>query len=536
MQQNSEQNSKWILPLILCIGGVVRLWGIHFGLPHTDCRPDETTLIQIALGFFQGDWNPHFFNYPSFYPYSLFVLYSGYFQLRDWGGASPEDLLFEITWTPTNLYLISRLFSATAGILTLWILFRLARLLENQKVAWVSAFYLSFCYLHVRDSHFGTTDILMTFWSYCALYQLLQYQQKPSFRLLFWSSFFTGIALSTKYGAVFLFLSMVAIVATQRDRSFRLKGKDLSLYLLLSLFFFLVGTPYALFDWNQFSSDFLDEMQHLSEGHHQIILGKGFGYHLRYSLPYGMTWTLFLLSLVGIVIHFRTSFRKAFVFYLFPCCVYLSAGKGYTVFIRYMIPLLPALCLSAGIATVALSNCFQLRFPRLLPILACLFLSPSITQVILLDKILSQPDNRVICADWIDQNIPESQSIYQPNFFISQKNQFSRSSFKQNYVNVNIHAQVQNLPTPWEDSLRVRQILPDYILMQQSPVLQSNSCPEWVTLFLKKQYRLIRSFEVVDIKNSELWYDQQDAFYLPLLGLSQITRSGPNFYLYQKKK
>ena len=59
----------------------VRFYGIDFGLPHTECRPDESTLVFEALSFFSGDLNPHFFNYPTLYMYVLFGLYILYFAM-----------------------------------------------------------------------------------------------------------------------------------------------------------------------------------------------------------------------------------------------------------------------------------------------------------------------------------------------------------------------------------------------------------------------------------------------------------------------
>lgn len=533
--KNPSLTARSCLGIILLLGFLARFSGIHFGLPHPDARPDETTLIQIALGFFQGDWNPHFFNYPSFFLYTLFLIYGLYFRLRAFTGATPEDILFEMTFDPSFLYLIARVLSATAGVLTIALVWRIASRLENQRLSWVSAFYLSLCYLHVRDSHFGTTDVLMTFWSYCALYHFLEYQQKPSLRSLFWSGFFSGIAISTKYGAVVLLPSMLALLVFQQGRAQRAKIKDFALYGVLTISFFFAGTPYALLDWSQFSSDFLDEMQHLSEGHHQIILGQGWWYHGRYSLPYGMTWPLFLLALIGLGIHLKISFRKAFFFYLFPCCVYLSAGKGYTVFVRYMIPLLPAFCISAGVATIAIVDRF--RVPRLLPLLALCCILPSAYQIFHLNRLLLEIDNRLICASWIEENIPSEKTIYQPDFFIAQTHQFSRSAFTQQYVNVNRHAQVRLSPNypRWTEDMLSKKILPEYILLQQSPIRQSNSLSEWVNLVLKKHYQHVQSFEGVDLQNKQLWYDQQDAFYLPLVGLSQVIRPGPNFYLYQKR-
>src|SRR6187397_3705279 len=57
-----------LLGLILVAGTVARFWGLGFGLPHPNCRPDEGAIASIAGGLFHGDLNPHSFNYPALFP------------------------------------------------------------------------------------------------------------------------------------------------------------------------------------------------------------------------------------------------------------------------------------------------------------------------------------------------------------------------------------------------------------------------------------------------------------------------------------
>src|SRR4051812_48589250 len=67
--------------LIVLSGLILRAWSLRFGLPFTESRPDETTLVRVALKFGSGDLNPHFFNYPSFMMYVMFVLDGLYFAV-----------------------------------------------------------------------------------------------------------------------------------------------------------------------------------------------------------------------------------------------------------------------------------------------------------------------------------------------------------------------------------------------------------------------------------------------------------------------
>ncbi len=55
----------------------VRLWGLGFGLPHTECRPDETRLVQIVDSPSQN-FHPLNFHYPSLFKYLILAASTKY--------------------------------------------------------------------------------------------------------------------------------------------------------------------------------------------------------------------------------------------------------------------------------------------------------------------------------------------------------------------------------------------------------------------------------------------------------------------------
>src|SRR5258705_10986002 len=58
-----------LLALLVVLAALVRVWGLRFGLPHTECRPDESVIVELAEQFWSGDLNPHFFRYPTLQMY-----------------------------------------------------------------------------------------------------------------------------------------------------------------------------------------------------------------------------------------------------------------------------------------------------------------------------------------------------------------------------------------------------------------------------------------------------------------------------------
>ena len=67
---------KRLLPLalIISVAFLVRLTGINFGLPFA-YHDDEPIIVNYALAYGTGDFNPHVFKMSPFLSYLLFFLY-----------------------------------------------------------------------------------------------------------------------------------------------------------------------------------------------------------------------------------------------------------------------------------------------------------------------------------------------------------------------------------------------------------------------------------------------------------------------------
>ena len=78
-------------------------------------------------------------------------------------------------------------------------------------------------------------------------------------------------------------------------------------------------------------------------------------------------------ALVGVGVCARRFFKRALVLFLFPLLYYLLAGRGYAVFVRYMIPVAPFLCIGSALCAVWLDD-FLKRRPGVLVVLLVVFL------------------------------------------------------------------------------------------------------------------------------------------------------------------
>ena len=83
---------------------------------------------------------------------------------------------------------------------------------------------------------------------------------------------------------------------------------------------------------------------------HKVVLGRGWIHHVTSSLRYGVGLPLLFTGILGMLLLIIRDRRKGALVAAFPLSYYLLVGSGYTVFVRYIIPVVPFLCLTAGYA------------------------------------------------------------------------------------------------------------------------------------------------------------------------------------------
>jgi dolichyl-phosphate-mannose--protein O-mannosyl transferase len=174
-------------------------------LPNLHSRPDEIEIVGRAIRFFSGDLNPHFFHYPSLFFYLTAGVFAAYFGLRGLSGGTLETFLAEAAVDPSPYFLMARGVSATFGVLTILIVFLGARKFLNRDAALFAAFFLAISPLHVRDSHFATTDVALTFFALLAGFAVLRILGRQHWRDFAWAGAAAGLVTATKYiGILFM--------------------------------------------------------------------------------------------------------------------------------------------------------------------------------------------------------------------------------------------------------------------------------------------------------------------------------------------
>ncbi len=518
------------LVALMLAGAALRFWGIRFGLPHPFARPDEEVLVDAALGTLR-DLNPRFFDWPSFFMYVTGAAYGLLFALERAVGGPIRTVTLARTFHEPLLHLIPRLLAAAAGTATIPVLYAASRELFTRRVALAAAGFLACAYLHVRDSHFGVTDVPVTLLVVAAFLAALRCARRGvTVRRTIAAGALGGLATSTKYNAALVLLpALIAIVQqtgwSQPRRTLRFVG----LLFVSAAVFFVAGTPFAVLDHTAFLAAVLGVRNHLASGH--VAMANGWVQHASFTLRYGLGLPLLVAALAGAACLIVRDRGSAALVLAFPVVYYVVLGSGQTVFVRYMMPIVPFLCLMAALSVDEVARIVerQSRSSRTAAAaagaIAVTIAAPSVASSVAFDRLMARTDTRVIAAEWIAARFPAGASMYQSGYGYGHVlprpiSRFPQLTLREEVPGVQFDGQ---LSPGW----------PDIVVLLESPIGTYTQVPPAIAQLVADRYELAAT--IVGIQPSgdnAARYDQDDAFFAPYYDIDRAERPGPNIGIY----
>jgi len=427
-----------ILGFVLLLGAALRFWKIGGDLPYV-FHFDEPTLIDNAVWMLQDrTLNPPFFNYPT----GLIYLFAGIFGLVLLGGITvgrfdgwadalhwlsagtyprpPEGgvLYFYPTFGVPALYLIGRGISAISGVVTIALVYELARRMAGEiRTARIAALLFAVSPLAVEQAHLATTDTLATA---CATAVLLivvtgDCQNRPRWIL---SGVLAGLAAGIKYnaGLIALTLPLLALWRVRHGVMKALGGLLLPAGAALAVFLFT--TPFALFDAASFFRDLSFEFHRVAAvttafaGAEavEVTAADKFATILRHNL--GIPGILVgLWGFIGLV---RTRRFAAFAVLLWLIVLIMPQLGWRRLYPRYLLLVWPTILLlvAIGIDRIAGSLVPSPKRERLLAqILMGIVLIVPTLRLFDRERARIRPDPRIEMTEWIEANLPEGERI-----------------------------------------------------------------------------------------------------------------------------
>ena len=197
--QANTQAGRWRLALVLLL--LAALW-IRMPMPSMGwTHIDEKAFVNHPLGFFSGDLNPHFFNYPTLQLYLTAAIYLGYWA------TTGDELLDFVAWhtfvEAGDLLSLARGLTSLMAVLTVGVTACIGRRLYGPTWGLAAAGLLACAPLHVRFSHLAATDVPSVLWVSLTVLWAVRAVQSRNSRDMLLAGVFCGLAAATKYPGVF---------------------------------------------------------------------------------------------------------------------------------------------------------------------------------------------------------------------------------------------------------------------------------------------------------------------------------------------
>lgn len=392
------------LAAILTLALALRLSGLGWGLPWA-FHPDEIFYVDQALDILKfGDLDPKYFKNPSLLTY----LIAGELLVTRALGPLAGPLA---PGAAGSTYLLARLNGALFGTATVALLVPLGALLFSRRAGLLAGLLLAVAFIHVRDSHYGVNDVPGTFLLTLSLYAAARALGGAERRWLLLAGLAGGLATSTKYNMGFFFVPILA-VGLLRWRRTKAGRTGLLLTLVLAggagAAGYLAGTPFTLFDFPRFWADFQVQYGYGN----QRWLGQPLApVPLLYltSLLQGFGALPLAAGLIGLAQALRRQRAAAILLLAFPLVYLAFLVPKQLFFPRFVIPLLPNLCLLAAYGLPAVGA--RLKTRAALGLLVGLTVAQPLALSLVHNRLLFQADTRVLANEWIQANLPRGSRL-----------------------------------------------------------------------------------------------------------------------------
>ncbi len=395
----------WTPAGLFVLAASIRLWGLWWGAPdRIDLHPDEMQhVMSHALAVSLSAPDPQFLNYPSFLIYLIAA-----------GNGLATRLGF--VTEPWQSYVIARTIVAAFGALTVPATFWLATGLGAGALgAGLAGLWVAILPLHVWESHFAVTDVVMSFWIVVAL--ALSVRVLREGRVLDYAVIgaVIGLAIASKYTAAMvgaapfaaLLLTWPGVMPALR----RLMA--LGAATLVAAFF---GTPFTFLHFSQFREAMAFEYAHVHGSHYGFSLpALGWQYHkyvyeLCASFPFSMGFALYASAAAGTLWALRHLRRELLVVLAFA--VPFFGVLGYWTFkpLRYQMPIVLIGAMLAGIW----QGTWLESAPNGRRAIAALALAGTLVYTLLFTLETTERlrhDTRIEAGHWLDQTLAPGQSL-----------------------------------------------------------------------------------------------------------------------------
>jgi len=414
----------WIA-LATALGAALRFYGLGWGAPYFHFHIDEHTVFTYADALARDSKeaanSAKFFMYSPFPMYLLNGIVAAYSAIRH-----PLDLAVprdEVTYM-----LLGRAISATLGAATIPFTYLTTRLVAGRRAGVFAAFLLAGAVIHVRESHFFSLDVSMTFFTVLGFYFAMRTVTGGGAGAEAGSAVAFGLGIASKYSAAFL-APLIGIAELLSPRApatlgpfdgkpwLRVIGRAAATIAAgIAIFLMLDWLVIRYFD--KFRDDIkvwvIDPLSGATkpEWIAQFADVNVLPYWFTNLLWWALGPALEIAGLIGIawLLAVRRD-RPSILAGVFPILYFLSAGKTATVapFIRYTVPLAAPMAVAAGVLCADLIAKPRWRTAGI--VATAVVIGTTLLWAMAYVNVFRQPDSRLEASRWMIQNVPAGSKV-----------------------------------------------------------------------------------------------------------------------------
>jgi 4-amino-4-deoxy-L-arabinose transferase-like glycosyltransferase len=542
------------LTAITVFGAALRLYGIRWAAPYFHFHMDEHYVFLGATKLRESTQAAadlyKFFMYPPL----VMHLVNAARTVYEWFGG-PLDL----THTPGGVtYMVmGRTISALFGTATIPLVYRIAARVSGRAAGLLAAFLLAVTVLHLRDSHFFTTDIAMVFFTVVTWSLLFRILDGVSAARAIQTGIGFGMAVAGKYTAVFLApligLAHVLAAPIEELRTARPWVRRLLLAAgagAVGVVVFLLIDPLVVMYPDRFRQDIQEQVVGPVLGDdqaRQFFAQFGDvhikGYWFTNLLWWGLGPALEIWALIGVAWLLLRRDRVAFLAGAFPVVFWLVGSRSVVPFPRYALPLTAPLAVCAAALSVDWFKRPRLRWVSLIG--TTIVIVTTTFWALAYMNVYRHLDSRLEAGRWAMQNIPQGAHVlvepsqgtppmgsYFENVDFNHDYVVWRDEERDDYfhlIGLDMYRSLWNrgVTDDWRrEYIKTRLAMADWIVMDDHYLVQYSHQPEGEHSVVKQYYRdlfdgkldfrLVKTFKVspslfgitINDDNAELtWHD-----------------------------
>jgi hypothetical protein len=300
----------------------------------------------------------------------------------------------------------------------------MGREVSDKRIGFVAATFLAFTFQHIRESHYGTPDVFSGFLIAWCFAFMLKIAESGRLRHYVLAGLFAGLATGTKFTNGLLVIPVGIAYISGRLNSgngpliSRLLSKPTIGMFLGGLVGFAIAYPNVLFRpsvFVQYVRFLLDVGANGYEpiAQFRIDAAPAWLYYLN-ATTWGMGWSMVVLAIIGLPLVLRRKLA-GWILLGFVASYYALLARSPHYVSRYLVPVVPILCILAALGLVFVVNLVFSHRQQLINVTVSVVVALVVLQPLAMsvrhNVLLTRVDTRSIAKEWIESHIPPGTSV-----------------------------------------------------------------------------------------------------------------------------